>query len=324
MIYIYIYIYTCAHIYIHIYIYVCMYVCVCVNIYVCMFVFIYSLITIRQICMFVGPVYWLFFCTDVILYFWRHILNMKWMTGTPDTEVFTREWCRSIESPIIIASMQWAGHIVWVMINYQSNSNMVNCILMSIYTVSLGRGIWIGKKVALWMFRYWQLGKVVIEENWMENLSGWCLYQFWEKMHVKHAVRFYTLRVNILIIRIIMRDNLCTQVSFQEQKMWLAQVCTLVSGLKRHMVMPKHQILHDDPIDFVERASFRHHICFCLCGSVAELMTTWGDMSEGMLMWVWGYEEWKLSERDYAVYMCVCVCVCKVCMCPWISIQFFF
>ena len=45
-----------------------------------------------------------------------------------------------------------------------------------------------------------------------------------------------------------------------------------VSGHQRYKVVHKHQIIQTDQINIVGRASFLCHICFRLCGSVAELM----------------------------------------------------
>ena len=51
------------------------------------------------------------------------------------------------------------------------------------------------------------------------------------------------------------------------------KVCKSASGLKRHMVVHKHQILSSDPSDPVGRTSFLCHICIKLCGSAAGLMS---------------------------------------------------
>ena len=51
------------------------------------------------------------------------------------------------------------------------------------------------------------------------------------------------------------------------------KVCKSASGLKRHMVVHKHNILSSDPSDITRRMSFLCHICIKLCGSAAGLMT---------------------------------------------------
>ena len=48
------------------------------------------------------------------------------------------------------------------------------------------------------------------------------------------------------------------------------KVCKSASGLKRHMVVHKHQILSSDTTG---RKSFLCHICIKLCGSAAGLMS---------------------------------------------------
>ena len=43
------------------------------------------------------------------------------------------------------------------------------------------------------------------------------------------------------------------------------KVCKSASGLKRHMVVHKHQLLSSDPSDPTGRTSFLCHICIKLC-----------------------------------------------------------
>ena len=42
----------------------------------------------------------------------RRILNIKWNSNTPNTEVLSRVGCSRIETLIITAQMRWAGHAV--------------------------------------------------------------------------------------------------------------------------------------------------------------------------------------------------------------------
>ena len=51
------------------------------------------------------------------------------------------------------------------------------------------------------------------------------------------------------------------------------KVCKSASGLKRHMVVHKHQILSSDPSDTMGRTYFLCHICINLCGSASGLMS---------------------------------------------------
>ena len=51
------------------------------------------------------------------------------------------------------------------------------------------------------------------------------------------------------------------------------KVCKSASGLKRHMVALKHQILSSDSSDSTGGTSFLCHICIKLCGSGAGLMS---------------------------------------------------
>ena len=48
------------------------------------------------------------------------------------------------------------------------------------------------------------------------------------------------------------------------------KVCKSASGLKRHMVVHKHQLLSSDSTG---RTSFLWHMCMQLCGSAAGLMS---------------------------------------------------
>ena len=51
------------------------------------------------------------------------------------------------------------------------------------------------------------------------------------------------------------------------------KVYNSVSGLKRHMMVHKHNILSSDPSDTTGRTSFLCHIYIKLCGSAAGLMS---------------------------------------------------
>ena len=51
------------------------------------------------------------------------------------------------------------------------------------------------------------------------------------------------------------------------------KVCKSASGLKRHMVVHKHNILSSDPSDTTRRTSLLCHICIKFSGFAAGLMS---------------------------------------------------
>ena len=42
----------------------------------------------------------------------RHILNVKWTTPTPDTEILERTKMESVETIVIRHTFRWSGHLV--------------------------------------------------------------------------------------------------------------------------------------------------------------------------------------------------------------------
>ena len=103
------------------------------------------------------------------------------------------------------------------------------------------------------------------------------LMRTWIAGDVKHAIGFYFLRLNMSIIGSLMHTGFSPGTDNVTCTMW-NKVYKSVSGLKRHTVVHKHQILQADPIDLVGRVSFLCYICFRLRRSAL------GEMSGEMMM----------------------------------------